>query len=127
MRGFDSVSNAGVLTINQSLEIANRALDLDFEEIKEEWGNYPLTIVTRLLDRGFFADLQQLIDVLEGNASVTNSTTILPENPEADTDNLNADINKTLNTILNKAKDQLLTGKIKEKTNTNKVKVEHEE
>jgi len=127
MRGFDSVSNAGILTINQSLEIANRALGLDFEEIDEEWGDYPLAIVTRLLDRGFFADLQQLIDVLEGNASATNNPTVLLEGPAAEnSEDLNTDINKALNSILNKAKDQLLSNKIRAENNKNKVEVEPE-
>lgn len=128
MRGFDSVSKAGILTINQSLEIANRALGLDFEEIIDEWANYPLSIIERLLDRGFFADLQQLIDVLEGNASATNNPTVLMEEPAAGgSDDLNTDINKTLNSILNKAKDQLLSNKIRAENNKNKAEVELEE
>lgn len=118
LRGFDSISESGVLTINQSLEISNRAMGLDFEEIKDEWANYPLTILNRLLDRGFFADLQQLIDVLEGNAAAINNPTVLLEGPAAGTtttgeEDVNEKISKALKLILDKAKDQVLTAKIK--------------
>lgn len=115
LRGYDSVSKTGILTINQSLEIANRAMGLDFEEIKEEWADFPLTIVTRLLDRGFFADLQQLIDVLEGNAAAINNPTVLLEGPAAGDGDLNKRISATLKEVLDKAKDQLLAGKISSK------------
>ncbi len=119
LRGFDSVSKTGILTINQSLEIANRAMGLDFEEIKEEWADFPLTIVTRLLDRGFFADLQQLIDVLEGNAAAINNPTVLLEGPAASGDDgavvdkdLKQKISAEFKVILDKAKNNLATKKI---------------
>jgi len=129
LRGFDSISKAGVLTINQSLEIANRAMSLDFEEIKEEWANAPLCVLTRLLDRGFFADLRQLVAVLEGNAAAINNPTALPFGSEAPNTPANAEIeeenededkdddtkkqiSKMLNLILNTAKEQLLKEKI---------------
>ena len=80
--GFDSFAKAGVLTINQGIEIANRAMGMDLQEIKEEWADYPLTVVNRLLDRGFFTDLGQLINMLEGTASAMVVPTALPA-PEA--------------------------------------------
>jgi PBSX family phage portal protein len=115
LKGFDSISEAGILTINQSLEIANAALSLDFEEIKEEWANFPVLIVERLLDRGFFADLQQLVDVLEGNATAINNPTVLLEGPAAPAEEgeiIDSEINKMLNNLLSKAKEHLLQSKI---------------
>lgn len=125
LKGFDSISKAGVFTINQSLEIANKAMSLDFEEIEEEWADYPLAVVSRLLDRGFFADLQQLVDVLEGNAEAINNPTVLLEGPAAgnsEPDIANSDdkaaISKLWNSTLNKARTQLLQTKLKtEKAN----------
>lgn len=118
LRGFDSVSKTGIFTINQALEISNRAMGLDFEEIKEEWANFPTTIIERLLDRGFFADLGQLVDVLEGNASAINNPTVLLEGPAAGNNDqvdiaTKKQISDLLNSILAKAKDQLLKVKIK--------------
>lgn len=117
LRGYDSVSKTGVFTINQSLEIVNRAMGLDFEEIKEAWADAPLAVLTRLLDRGFFADLDQLVDVLEGNATAINNPTVLLEGPAAGNDDLvdvdtKKEISAMLNSILGRAKDQLLQSKI---------------
>lgn len=131
MKGFDSMANAGVLTINQALGVANQAMGLDFEEIEEEWADYPVGIVNRLLDRGFFADLDQLIDVLEGNAAAINNPTVLLEGPAAgDTTNddeiidvdTKAQISKLLNSILNKAKDISLKAKIETENVNNSQK-----
>ena len=83
--GFDSFAKAGVLTINQGIEIANRAMGMDLQEIKEEWADYPLTVVNRLLDRGFFTDLTELVAVLEGTASAMAPPTALLPAPVGDT------------------------------------------
>ena len=80
--GFDSFAEPGVLSINQAIGIANRAMSLDLEETKEDWADAPLCIVTRLLDRGFFTDLQQLSDVLSGTALAVNTPTALPLDAE---------------------------------------------
>lgn len=117
LKGFDSVARAGVLTLNQALDIANRAMNLDYEEIEEEWANYPIGILNRLLDRGFFVDLQQLVDVLEGNAQAVNNPTALEgsgdimdgevEEEEISPDNIKQ-ISILLNRALRRAKSQLV-------------------
>lgn len=82
--GFDSFAEPGVLSINQAIQIANRAMSLDIEEFKDEWANYPLCIITRLLDRGFFTNLQELSDVLSGTAEMVNNPTALPLDAEGE-------------------------------------------
>lgn len=119
--GFDSFAEPGILSINQALEVANKALGLDFEEIKETWADTPLSIVNRLLDRGFFANLQQLVDVIEGTGDITNASTTLPIDNNTDTPPVDADtkaeISKILNSLVNKAKVLLAESDLKKQKN----------
>ena len=100
--GFDSFAEPGVLSINQAIGIANRAMSLDLEETKEVWADAPLCIVTRLLDRGFFTDLQQLSDVLSGTAEAVNTPTALPLDAEGEA--IKAQILKMLEPLQKKIK-----------------------
>lgn len=106
IEGFDSFAKAGVLTINQGIEMANLAMGLDLQEIKEEWADYPLTIVNRLLDRGFFTDLTQLVQVLEGTTQIMTPPTALP----APVDNAMKRVRLLLEGVKDKAKKQLDEG-----------------
>lgn len=109
--GFDSFAEPGIFSINQGLNLANRAMSLDLEEHKYEWANFPLCIVNRLLDRGFFTDLQELIAVLEGTGTITNSDTTLPiDNVDTNTKD---QISKMLDSMLQKAKTQLIKQEFK--------------
>lgn len=120
--GFDSFAEPGVLSINQAIGIANRAMSLDLEEFDEAWADYPMAIITRLLDRGFFADLQQLVDVLEGTASMLNNPTALPVDGgvDEDTTKVITQATKELNTLLKRAKAMLVANEIKKEDKPNK-------
>ena len=106
--GFDSFAEPGVLSINQAIGIANRAMSLDLEEFKEPWADYPLTLVNRLLDRGLFTDLQQLVAVLEGTAQAVVSTA-LPIDGDDDVDKSKSlgKLHKAIEELLKKTRSQL--------------------
>ena len=111
LKGFDSFGKAGVFTINQALDIANKAMNLDLEEIEEEWADYPLTIITRLLDRGLFVDLEHLVGVLEGTSQFATETALLPagtgEGDEVIDAEVVSEVQKFLRALHEKAKQQL--------------------
>ena len=108
IKGFDSFAEPGVLSINQAIGIANRAMSLDLEEFKEAWADYPLTLVNRLLDRGLFTDLQQLVAVLEGTAQAVVGTALpIDDDDDDDKGKSLGKLHKAIEELLKKARAQL--------------------
>ena len=55
-----TLTNTGAISINNAIQLANDALGRDFSEYKEIWGDYPLPIILRLIDRGVLKGLEHL-------------------------------------------------------------------
>jgi len=50
LAGISSFSQTGALTINNAIELANAAFNTDMSQYDEEWANFPIPIVLKLVE-----------------------------------------------------------------------------
>jgi capsid portal protein len=67
-------ARAGSLSINQSIKIMNRVLDLDAPLYNEEWADYPATMVLELSKRGWLKDSDKFAEVKETITGIVDET-----------------------------------------------------
>jgi PBSX family phage portal protein len=63
-------ARAGSLSINQSIKVMNRVLDLDAPLFKEDWADYPATMVLELSKRGWLKDSDKIAEIKHAVANI---------------------------------------------------------
>ena len=67
-------ARAGSLSINQSIKVMNRVLDLDAPLYNEEWADYPATMILELSKRGWLKDSDKFADIKETTTGLADET-----------------------------------------------------
>ena len=63
-------ARAGSLSINQSIKVMNRVLDLDAPLFKEDWADYPAAMVLELSKRGWLKDSDKIREMKTAVATI---------------------------------------------------------
>lgn len=61
-KGVETFSKAGAFTINHAIDMANEAFGLQMSKFSEKWADYPINIVTKLLEYGRLGNLEAITD-----------------------------------------------------------------
>jgi len=74
-KGVEIFSKSGAFSINHAIEQANAVFGLEMSKYKEEWADYPITMVTELLKAGRLKGMDTIADaVKEVNTAVSTAT-----------------------------------------------------
>jgi len=64
-KGVDTFTKAGALSVNQSIQLANRLFGTEISPFKQKWADFPTTVVMELLKAGRLKDIGEIAEKVE--------------------------------------------------------------